>query len=118
MEYSLNRTPIGISVLTDYDGSGVCAFAGVSGAVNQNAGEKTAYAYEFLRAAMDSMPLSGQVMGNCLSINKGKIKDQIETYKTETASFSYGDMWIEDPGLGEELAGDLALTELFLEYGF
>ena len=56
---------------------------------------------------MDCAPLSGQVMGNYLSINKGKIKEQIETYKTATASFSYGDMWIEDPGLGDGLAENL-----------
>lgn len=107
LQYTLHDSRMRFSVLTDYGGSAVSAIAGVYGAVNKNAGEKAAYAYEFFRTAMDAKPQSGKIMGNYLTVNKWKIKEQIVTWKGATSSYYIQDFWVEDPGFGGELVEEL-----------
>ncbi len=107
LQYTLHGSRMRFSVLTDYGGSTVGAIAGVYGAVNRNAGDKAVYAYEFFRTAMDSKPQSGKIMGNYLTVNKWKIKEQIVTWKGAGPSYYIGSLRAENPGFGEELAKEL-----------
>lgn len=109
LQYTLHKSRMQFSMLTDYSGTGVNAIAGLYGAVNKNAGPRAAYAYEFFRTAMDSAPQSGKIMGNLLTVNKWKIKEQIVTWKGASSSYSLNDLRIENPGFGEELAKELML---------
>ena len=114
---TIHNSEIGISALTEYGSDTLSAYLGAYGAVNKNAGEKTAYACDFLRMSMDYTPKSPKECAQAeLSVNKYSIYEQITMLKGNLPDASYEGIQIHNVGLSDKLAQDLTNITDSIQY--